>query len=62
MAESERLAIHYMPPKAPDCGTCLYEGQSMEEWPCRTSWSAAGLMCWPPKTPPKEAHHGTARA
>lgn len=47
---------HIQPP-APVCGTCKHEGKGLEDWPCRTSMSPAGLICWEPK----EAHHGTAR-
>lgn len=45
----ERPAVAYMPPPAPECGTCRHEGNSLEDWPCRASMSAAGLVCWEPK-------------
>lgn len=54
--QTERPAIHYMPPPAPECGTCLHEGQSLEDWPCCASLSAAGLLCWEPKQPKGAAH------
>ncbi len=47
----------HTPPPVRECGTCQHEGKSIEDWPCRTSMNAVGLMCWEPK----EAHNGTAR-
>jgi len=47
----------HTPPPVRDCCTCKHEGNSIEDWPCRTSMNAAGLSCWQPK----EAHNGTAR-
>lgn len=47
---TDRPAVHYMPPPAPECQTCRHEGQSLEDWPCCVSMSAAGLTCWEPKT------------
>lgn len=49
MAEIQHPVHPHMPPPAPECGTCMHEGKSLEEWPCRTSMSAAGIICHEPK-------------
>jgi len=49
----------HTPPPVRECSTCEHEGNSIEDWPCRTSMNVAGINCWQPK---KEAHHGPSRA
>jgi hypothetical protein len=44
-----RPAASESQPTPRECNTCRHEGKSLEEWPCRTSMSMAGLMCWEPK-------------
>lgn len=56
VAEIPRPENPHTPPPVRECGTCMHEGNSIEDWPCRTSMNAAGLICWEPK----EAHNGTA--
>jgi hypothetical protein len=43
-------------PEPRECNTCRYEGQPIDEWPCRTSLSAAGLMCWESKANEEGTH------
>jgi hypothetical protein len=35
-----------------ECRTCMHDGNSIEDWPCRTSMNAAGLTCYEPKEDP----------
>lgn len=58
MPEPREYPVHvHTPPPVQECNTCFYEGQSLEEWPCRCSMSAAGINCWTPK----EDANGPAR-
>ncbi len=49
VAEIQHPVHPHMPPPAPECGTCMHEGKGLESWPCRTSMSAVGLVCYEPK-------------